>query len=174
MPKEEKVKAVEELYQALSRCSIGILTDYRGLTTAEMSALRNQLRGIGVKFGVVKNTLARLAAEKAGRSDIIPLFEGPVAIAFGYGEINEPAKVIANFIRSGKSSLSIKGGFLSDRVLSAGEIETLATLPSKEVLIAKAVGMMQSPIAALLATLAAPLRGLAGVLQGRINQLEGV
>ena len=90
----------------------------------------------------------------------------------GYGEITEPAKVLADYIRTTKSKLSIKGGFLGDRTLTAREVETLATLPSREILIAMVLGTMQSPIAGLLNVLSAPMREMAGVLQARITQLE--
>ncbi len=173
MAREEKVKSVQKLYEAISKCNIGVLTDYRGLSVAEMSMLRNQLRGLGIEFSVVKNTLARFAAEKANRRDLASLFTGPVAIAFGYGEIAEPARVLGDFIRDAKSELGIKGGFLADSLLSVEEVNTLATLPSREILVAKVLGAMQSPILGLVGCLTAPMRGFVGVLQARIQQLEG-
>jgi large subunit ribosomal protein L10 len=101
------------------------------------------------------------------------MFEGPVAIAFGYGGITESAKVLADYIRASKASLSIKGGFLADRVLTSDDVETLATLPSREILLARVLAGMQSPIVALVGSLVAPMRGVIGVLQARIKQLEG-
>ena len=122
---------------------------------------------------VVKNTLARFAAERAGRDDLVSSFEGPVAIAFGYGDITEPAKALADYIRTSKISLSIKGGFLSDRLVTSEDVNTLARLPAREELLAKILGGMQSPIAGLVSCLTAPIRGLTGVIQARIQQLEG-
>ncbi len=173
MPREEKVKVVEELSQLLSECSIGILTDYRGLTTAEMTDLRRSLRSSEIKYRVVKNTLARFAAEKAGKSDLVGYFEGPVAIAFGYGDIVLPAKVLADYIKAQKSMLTIKGGFTGDRLFTPADIENLASLPSTEILLAKIVAGIQSPIYRLVNSLSSPLRGLVGVLQARAKQLEG-
>lgn len=173
MPREEKVQVVEELSQLLSECSIGILTDYRGLTTAEMTDLRRSLRGSEIKYRVVKNTLARFAAEKAGKSDLVGLFEGPVAIAFGYGDIVLPAKVLADYIKTQKSILTIKGGFTGDRLFTPADIESLASLPSTEILLAKIMAGIQSPIYRLVNSLSSPLRGLVGVLQARAKQLEG-
>lgn len=173
MAREEKVKSVQKLYEAISKCNVGVLTDYRGLSAAEMSMLRNQLRKLGVEFSVVKNTLARFAAEKADRGDLASLFTGPVAIAFGYGEITQPAKALGDFIQSSKLELGIKGGFLRDSLLTAEEVNTLATLPSREILVAKVLGAMQSPILGLVGCLTAPTRGFIGVLQARIQQLEG-
>ena len=172
MSKEKKTQIIDGLQEFFSECSIGVLTDYRGLSTAEITDLRRALKKSAVEYKVVKNTLARFAAERAGKDELATLFEGPVAIAFGYGDVTEPAKVLADYIRASKASLSIKGGFLSDRVLTSGDVETLATLPSREVLIARVLAGMQSPIVALISCLAAPMRGVIGVLQARIKQLE--
>lgn len=173
MAREKKTQIIEELQEQLLKCSVGILTDYRGLSTAEITGLRRQLREAGIGYRVVKNTLARFAAERAGRSDLAGLFDGPVAIAFGYDEITEPAKVLANYIRASKSSLSIKSGFLSDRLLTLEDVKTLATLPSRDVLLAKVLGGIQSPIVSFISLLTSPMRGFMGVLQARIEQLEG-
>ncbi|MFC1871354.1 50S ribosomal protein L10, partial [Chloroflexota bacterium] len=158
--------------QLLSECSIGILTDYRGLSAQEMTGLRRTLRGSGISFKVVKNTLARFAAQRAGREELVALFEGPVAIAFGYGGIVEAPRVVTTYISTSKSNLALKGGFLSDRVLTLEEVRTIATLPTREVLLAKVVGGMQSPIYNLVNHLMAPMQGMVGMLQARIKQLE--
>lgn len=170
--KEEKVQIIEELTEIIARCSIGILTDYRGLSTAELTVLRRRLEQSGVKYRVVKNTLARFAAERAGRAELASSFEGPVALAFGYGDIAEPARALLGYIRSEKSILSVKGGFIAGRLLTVGDVETLSALPSREILLARVMGGMQSPILALLTCLTAPIRGIIGGLQARIQQLE--
>ena len=92
--KEEKALIINELREIFASCSIGILTDYRGLSTAEITDLRRKLEESGVKYRVVKNTLARFAAEGAGMDELGGSFEGPVAIAFGYGEVTEAAKAL--------------------------------------------------------------------------------
>ena len=173
MSREKKAQITDRLQEVFSECSVGILTDYRGLSTPEITTLRRRLGESGVKYKVVKNTLARFAAERAGRYDIISFFDGPIAIAFGYGNITEPARVLADYIRTSKVSLGIKGGFLSDRVLTSEEVMALSTLPPREILLAKVIGGMQIPTAALLACLVTPIRGFVGVLQARIQQLEG-
>jgi large subunit ribosomal protein L10 len=173
MPREEKVQLVDELSRVFSECSIGILTDYRGLTTVEMTELRRNLRNAEIKYRVVKNTLARFAAEKAGKTELVGFFEGPVAIAFGYGDIVSPAKVLADYIRTQRTALTIKGGFTTDQVFSTADIESLASLPSTEVLLGQIVAGIQSPIYRLVNCLANPMRGLVGVLQARAQQLEG-
>jgi len=173
MSREKKTQIIEQLQEAFSKCSIGILTDYRGLATPEMTDLRRKLQESGSEYKVVKNTLARFAAARAGKDDLANSFEGPVAIAFSYGDITAPAKVLAGYIRDSRASLSIKGAFLGDRLLTSGDVMTLAALPSREILLARALGQMKSPVSALLSCLTAPLRGITGVLQARIKQLEG-
>jgi large subunit ribosomal protein L10 len=171
--KEKKAKIIQNLKEAFSRCSVGILTDYRGLTTTEITALRRKLQGSGGEYRVVKNTLARFAAQEAGIDDLANYLEGPVAIALGYGAINEPARILSDYSRTSRIEIGIKAGFLTDKVLTADDVKRLATLPSREVLIAKVVGGIKSPLYALVSCLYGPLRGLQGVLQARIAQLEG-
>jgi large subunit ribosomal protein L10 len=122
---------------------------------------------------VVKNTLARLAASKAGKDMLADCFQGPTAIAFGYGGITEPARALMQYIHdSRETALRVKGGFLTDRLLSAEEVVTLSTLPGREELIAKMLGGMQAPIVNLVSHLATPIRGFIGVLQARKQQME--
>jgi len=131
------------------------------------------MREAGVGYRVVKNTLARFAVERASRDELTSFFQGPVAIAFGYDEITEPAKVLTDYIQSSKASIDIKGGFLADRLLTLEDVQTLATLPSREVLLARVLAGMQSPIIALVSVLNSPVRGIIGVIQARIQQLGG-
>ena len=174
MAREQKAQVIDSLQEIFSKCSVGILTDYRGLSTAEMSDLRRKLRKSGVNYKVVKNTLAQFAAKRADMNELAGSFEGPVAIAFSYGEINEPARVLVDHIRTSKSTLGIKGGFLGDRLLTSRDVETLAVLPAREVLISQVIAGIQSPIVGLVNVLAGPIRGVMGVLQARIQQLEEV
>ena len=171
--REEKAQIIDSLQQVFSRCSIGILTNYRGLSAVAMTDLRRRLRESGIEYRVVKNTLARFAAERAGKEELVSFFEGPVAIAFGYGDITEPARLLAGYIETSKVSMSIKGGFLPDRLLTSEDITTLSALPSREILLARVVGGVQSPISALVGYLTAPMMGIIGALQSRIQELEG-
>jgi large subunit ribosomal protein L10 len=171
--KEKKAQIIDDLQQEFSDCSIGILTDYRGLSMSQMTALRRKLQESGGAYRVVKNTLARFAAERSGRPELAGAFEGPVAVALGRGEVTETARVVADYIRTSDVDLAIKAGFMADRILTAQEVNSIATLPSREVLLAKVIGGMQAPIWGLVNCLASPLRELTGVLQARIEQLEG-
>ena len=173
MSREKKVQIIDDLREVFSTCGIGILTDYRGLSAPEMTDLRRRLREQGIEYKVIKNTLARFAAERAGKDELASFFEGPTAITFSYGDVAEPARALAYYIRDSKTTLNIKGGFLGDRLLTSEEVMTLSTLPSREILLARMVGGMQTPVITLLSHLTTPLRGFINVLQARMKQLEG-
>jgi large subunit ribosomal protein L10 len=173
MIREKKEEKINELAGNLSKCVVAIATDYRGLTAKEMVQLRRQLHQQGVEYKVVKNTLAHFAAEKAGVKGLDQFLTGPLALALSYDDPIKPAKVLMEHIRSAGSVLKIKGGVMGDRILSTADILSLAATPFKEVLIAQLVGRLKTPIYSLHWVLSSPLRGLAGILQARIKQLEG-
>ena len=171
--KEAKAKVIDELEEEFGKCNVGILIDYRGLPTPEMNILRRKLQETGNKYRVVKNTLARFAAEKTGMKDVTGSLKGPMAIAFGYSDISGTARVVTEYVRDSKVTVNITGGFLGARLLTAADVQTLATLPSREVLLARVLGQMNAPITNLAGALASPIRGFITVLQGRIKQMEG-
>jgi large subunit ribosomal protein L10 len=173
MKKEEKAQNIDKLQQEFAKASIGILTDYRGLKTPELNGLRRKLQESGGDYKVVKNTLAVKAAEKLNHPGMKTIFTGPIAIALGRGEVQDTAKVFTDYVRTSKISLTVKGGFMGDKLLTSNDITTLATLPPKPVLVAKIIGGMKSPLYSFVGVLAAPMRNLQGVLQARIKQLEG-
>ena len=171
--KEEKSKVIDELEEEFGKCNVGILIDYRGLATPEMNTLRRKLQASGSKYRVVKNTLARFAAEKTGKTDVVGALKGPMAIAFGYGDASGTAKIVTEYIRDTKVTMTVTGGFLRNRLMTAGDVATLATLPSREVLISRVLGQMNAPITTLASALASPIRGFVTILNGRIKQMEG-
>ena len=173
MIREKKEEIINELAGNLKKCAVAIATDYRGLTAKEMVQLRRLLHNQGVDYTVVKNTLARFAAEKAGVKDFDQYFSGPLAIAMSYDDPVKAAKILSDHIRAANSVLKIKGGILGDKVLTAADITSLAAIPPKEVLIAQLLGRMKAPISSLHYVLSSPLRGMVGILQARIRQLEG-
>ncbi|OGO06405.1 MAG: 50S ribosomal protein L10 [Chloroflexi bacterium RBG_13_57_8] len=173
MATEKKEKIVESLQGTFSRSKAGVLTDYRGLTTPEINVLRRKLREAGIDYLVVKNSLAQIAAKNAGMGDLAASFAGPMAVAFDFADSPVVAKILTDHLRTSKSLMAIKGGFLGDRVLNTKEVETLAKLPSRQVLLSQALAGMKSPIYGLVNVLAGPIRGVMGVLQARIKQLEG-
>jgi len=173
MLKQKKEQLIEELTKSLSRCTIAIATDYRGLTAKEMLQLRRRLTAMGIEYKVIKNTLTRFAADKADKKQLEPLLTGPVAIAFGYDDVLKPAQVLREHIRADGSVLQIKGGILGDKLLTPEDVVALATMPSREVLIARLMGQLQAPLQALHNVLSAPLRGFLNVIQARAKHLEG-
>jgi len=170
-PRKEKVGAVEELSQMLSNSNLVVLTDYRGLTVAEMAGLRKKLRDQKVELRVAKNTMMRFAAEKVGKSAISDVLVGPSAAAFSHGDEAAAAKALTDFERSSKV-FKIKGGLLGQRAVTAAEIATLAALPPREVLLSQVLAGFQSPIAGLVGTLGGVISGLVGTLEARRRQLE--
>ena len=152
MNKNDKQRIVEELHAAWSESTAAVVTRYRGLTVSQMGDLRRRLHQADVSLQVVKNTLARRAAEGTDFKVAEELFTGPVAIAFG----NEPvgmAKAIAEFAKE-HEVMEIKGGVLDGKMIGVADVKALASLPSREVLLAKMLGSMQSPISGFVRTLA--------------------
>ncbi|HSS61800.1 MAG TPA: 50S ribosomal protein L10 [Candidatus Limnocylindrales bacterium] len=170
--KEQKAEQVDLLAEKLKRAKVAVLTDYRGLTVSQMQELRSRLRTGDVEYRVVKNTLARRAAEAAGVPALEKELEGPVAIAFGYDDLSVPSKLINDFVRATRLKLDVKGGLVEGRVFSPDQVKQLADLPSREILLAQLLGTLQSPVGQLLAIMQTPLQQLAGVLDAYKTKLE--
>jgi large subunit ribosomal protein L10 len=162
MPTAEKVAKVNELTQKMAGAKAIYLADFTGLDVASVTALRSQLRRASVEYEVIKNRLAKRAAKEAGIAGLDQYFAGPTAIAFVVEEPVEPAKILQKFIDAG-GKITIKSGLVDGQVISADQFKALATLPSREQLLAKVVGAVQGP-----------LYGLSGVLSGLLRNLVGV
>ncbi|HLG70200.1 MAG TPA: 50S ribosomal protein L10 [Chloroflexota bacterium] len=172
MPTEAKARAIDDIAQKLRDSKVAIFTNYRGLTVKDIADLRNRLRPANVKYEVVKNTLTRFAAQKADISaDLSSVLEGPTAIAFGHDDVVQAAKAVNDYARTSRV-FEIKAGLLENRVLSAAEITSLASLPAKPQLQAQVLGTMTAPIQNLLGVLNAASRDLLSVLVQRQTQLE--
>src|SRR5436853_3188942 len=115
MPRPDKVEQVELLKEKLKSAKVAVLTDYRGLSVKQLHDLRTRLRGQDVEYRVVKNTLARRAAVEAGHDDFQDLLKGPVAIAFGFGELGTPAKLLGGVARQARPPLGSRGGLVGGR-----------------------------------------------------------
>ncbi|MBI4332332.1 MAG: 50S ribosomal protein L10 [Chloroflexi bacterium] len=172
MPTEKKVQKVSEVQDELARCTIAITTSYVGLNANDMTSFRQKLREQKIQYRVVKNTLARIAATNAGKEGFSSLLQGQVGVAFGFGEETVPARVLTDFIRTQKSAVKIIGALLGNRVLSAEEVNALAMLPSRDILLARLLGQMGAPLSSFVGVLSASLRNLVGVLEARRKQLE--
>ncbi len=173
MHKEDKERLVSELTERLKSSQTLIVADYRGLTNAEIDALRGKLLEEGARFSVVKNTLTRRAAEAAGADALLALLEGPTAIAFleSGGDPVAVAKALADTARTTRV-LAIRGGLLEGRPMSAEEVDALAKLPPADVVRSQVLGAITAPLTTLVALFNAPLQNLVGLIDARIEQLQ--
>jgi large subunit ribosomal protein L10 len=162
MPTAAKEATVAELREEIANARTMIVSEYRGLTVKEIAEIRRALRKQDVTYRVVKNRLMRIAAEDSVGEALSPLLTGPTAIAFGTDEATT-AKAVIDATRPYKI-VRITGGILGDRAIDADSVTRLATLPSREVLLAKLAGGMQAPVGQLAGLFAAPLRNLGYVL----------
>lgn len=171
MARAEKQAAVAEIVDSFNDAAGAVLTEYRGLTVKELQDLRRSL-GENADYAVVKNTLAKLAATEVGISGFDELLTGPTAIAFIKGDVVEAAKGLRDFAKA-NPALVIKGGILDGNILDAAEITKLASLESREVLLAKLAGAMLASLSQAVYLLNAPLAQaarLAGALQAKAEQ----
>ena len=158
MPTEAKRETIAELREVLSTSRTLIVSEYRGLTVKEIAEIRRALNKQDVSYRVVKNRLMRIAAQDSVGEALSPLLVGPTAIAFGNDE-SGTAKAVLEATRPYRV-VTITGGVLGDRAISADAVRSLASLPSREVLLAKLAGGMQAPVAMLAGLLAANIRNL--------------
>jgi large subunit ribosomal protein L10 len=164
MARPDKAAAVAELTEEFRSSNAAVLTEYRGLTVAQLKELRRSLSGADTTYSVVKNTLTKIAARDAGVSGFEDLLQGPSAIAFVKGDPVEAAKGLRDFARA-HPLLVIKGGVLDGNPLSPDEIKKLADLESREVLLAKLAGAMQASLQNAVSLFAAPLAQTARVIE---------
>lgn len=171
MARADKQAAVAEIAEAFSESAGAVLTEYRGLTVKELQDLRRSL-GANANYAVVKNTLAKLAANEAGIAGFDDLLTGPTAIAFIKGDVVEAAKGLRDFAKA-NPTLVIKGGVLDGNLLDASEIAKLADLESREVLLGKLAGAMLASLSQAVYLLNAPLAQaarLAGALEAKAQE----
>ena len=143
---EAKKVIVAELADRLKSSCTGVLVNYKGINVADDTALRKELREAGVKYSVVKNTLLSRAAEMADLSGLQPNLEGTTAIATSDEDYTAAARILSNFAKKSKT-FEIKAGYLDGSVVDLATIESLAKLPSREILLANVLGAFQAPIA---------------------------
>ena len=143
-----KEAKVAEIKEKLEKAQGVVLANYQGLTVEEDTALRKTLREAGVEYKVYKNTLVSLAAKELGMEGIVAHLEGPVSIAFGYEDATAPARILFDFAKDHKK-LELKAGLVDGEVFDKEKVEQLASIPSKEVLIAKLLGSIKAPLSNL-------------------------
>lgn len=172
----EKQAAVANIKEQLSSAKGAVFTSYKGLTVAQDMKLRAKLREAGVTYHVVKNTMVRIAANELGLEGLDSILNGTTALAVSTEDAVAPAKVIADFIKENKLDkegiLTIKAGVVEGKVITAEEVQALASLPSREVLIAKLLGSMQAPISGVVNVLQGTIRNVVYVLDAIRSQKE--
>jgi large subunit ribosomal protein L10 len=164
--KERKEELVAEYAELIERSQALILTEYRGLTMPNLNQLRDKMRQAGGEYHVTKNTLLQIALERAGYPAAADLFDGPTAVGFSFEDPGAVAKALLD-LRRDLEQLTVKGALMRDSVLSADQVQALAELPPREVVLAQLLGTIQGPLASLVGILNAPLRELVYVLQQR-------
>jgi len=173
MLKREKERVVADLVERLRASDTLIVADYRGLTMPQIDGVRTEVLKHGARFTVVKNTLTKRAAEEAGVPELVELLDGPTAIAFvGDGDMVGVAKALNDTARQTKI-LSLRGGILQGKPMSAEEVRDLASLPPADVLRGQVLGAIVAPLSAIAALINAPLQDLVGLIDARIEQLGG-
>ena len=169
MARPEKVAVVDEIREKLAGADAAVLTEYRGLKVSELAALRGALRPAGTEFKVFKNTLARRAATDAGLDELIPMLEGPTAIAFVSGDAVLAAKALRDFGRTNQA-LIVKGGLLGTKVLTPADLAALADVPPRDVLLARLAGGFQAPMVKAAGLFQAFTRNMAYGVKALIDQ----
>ena len=169
--REKKEQLVSWYTDLASRSNAVILTDYRGLTVADISQLRRKLQEAQSEYHVTQNRLLKLGLIEAELPVPEDLLEGPTATGFCFEEVPAVAKVLVNYSKESKI-LVIKGGLLGDRIISADQVTALAELPPREVLLAHVLGTIQAPASGVARALAGSIRGILYVLKARVEQLE--
>lgn len=170
----EKQAIVADLTEKLQNAAAGVIVDYKGITVAEDTALRAEMRKNDVEYFVMKNTLTRFAAKNAGLDGLTEVLEGTTSLAICEGDPVAAAKIVAEFAKKlGEKKFFIKAGFVEGKVISADEVKALAELPSREVLIATVLGTMLAPVRGLATVLDANISGLARVVQAVADQKAG-
>ena len=173
--REQTLKAkeqnIEEIKEKINNAESIILVDYRGLNVEQLTELRSRYRKAGVEYKVYKNTMMRFAFKDAGLEEFNEYLKGPSAIAFGYDDPVQVAKITSKFAKD-NDKLEIKAGIVDGKIIDIDGVNSLANLPSREVLIAQVLGGLNSPIQGFANVLQGTIRGLATVLNAIAEKQE--
>lgn len=172
MPTPQKAAQIDALAERFERSQLTVVANYRGLSVAQLQALRGSLREANAEFAVAKNTLTRIASDRAGVEIPEEFLNGPSALMFAYEDVVAPAKALSDFVRSSRV-LELKVGMMEGQTLSASDLEALASMPPREELLGKLVGMLASPMSRAVGVLGGPSRSMAYVLNARADQVGG-
>ena len=167
--RETKSAVIDELVADFEQVDTLFVADYRGLDMPGITDLRGRLREADAQFKVVKNTLARRAAEQAGFADAMEMFTGPTAIAFVRGDAAAVAKALQDFGKS-NDNLEVRGGIMDGRTVDAAQVKAIASLPPREVILAMLLSAVNAPMTQAVGVLAAPCRDIVGILDAYIEK----
>ncbi|MFM9226637.1 MAG: 50S ribosomal protein L10 [Actinomycetota bacterium] len=167
--RSEKEAVVAEVRGKLESATAVIVTEYRGLTVPNLASLRTSLRGVGAEYRVYTNTLARNAARESGIEGLESLLTGPTALAFVDGDVAAVAKTLKEYAKT-NPLLVIRGGAVAGKAVTAKDVETLADLPSREVMLAQLAGLIQAPLVKTAGLLQALPRNMAYGLKALVDQ----
>ena len=161
---KEKQEEVKKLAEKIKLAKVVILSDYRGINVLEVTALRNELRKLNADYKVIKNNITKRALEENNITELSDVLEGPISITLSYDSYSEAAKAIADYAEKAEKTFAIKAGIIDGKVVDEKSIKALAKLPSKEVLISKALGGLNAPISGFANVLNANITGLVRTL----------
>jgi large subunit ribosomal protein L10 len=174
MPNQANVQQTEQIREIFDNADVVLLTDFQGLTVAEINELRDQLRAAGIRYRVCKNTLINVVAQERGIDGLAPYLKGNTALATG----TDPATSSKILLEFGEEheNFKVKGGILGTRIVDAAGVEVLKDMPSRDVMIARTVGIISAPLAGLVNTLnqGSSVTGMVNVLSGTIRQVTSV
>jgi len=169
--RDQKAAVIDEVAGQITEAEAIFAVDYRGISVPQAAELRTRLRDADATFRVVKNTLSELAADRAGAEGLKTLLDGPTAMTFVRGDAAAAAKALRDFRRStGGTLLEFKGGWMNDAPLSPADVDSIAQLPTREVLEYRLVGMIASPLTGLATALNNLIAGFARQLQQIADQ----
>jgi len=168
--KREKEQVVTDLQKQIEQYKAVVLTNYRGLNVEQMTQLRRRLREEKIAYNVVKNTMMKLASKGTDLEKLNDYFEGPTAIAIAYGDPISMAKILSEFQKN-QPILEIKAGLIEGKVASPEEVKSLASMPSKEVLLAQILGGSRIIKDKIIGTIMSVLQPVVGAIQARVDQL---
>ncbi|HMO02201.1 MAG TPA: 50S ribosomal protein L10 [Oligoflexia bacterium] len=180
MDKQAKTDIISQIEASYKAAQLTLCADYRGLTVAQITKLRKEIRAVGGRAVVVKNTLAKLATkniaqvsgDSAAAEKFHALFSGPSMIVFGVADPIAPVKAIVNFAKENEK-LSLKGGWFENTYIDSAGLEALSKLPSKEEVLAKLLALINAPAVQLLRLLKAPAEQTVRVIEAQRKKLEG-
>lgn len=172
LTKSLKKEKIEQLNEKFSKAKAGVIANFSGMNVKEMETLRVRFREASVDYSVVKNTFAFIASQGTSFEKISKKFKGPISVALSYDDVVAPAKVVSEFNKKHNNKLKVTTGIIEGKEVTPNEIQKVADLPPKEVLVAKMLATMQGPVRGFVGTLNGVLRNFVGVLRAVKDKKE--